>query len=236
MKRIIIVGAERGLGLGLADTLLQRGWYVMATALPHSDASALHRLQTRYGDRLALGEVDVTDAAQAHAFATGLARELDAPFDVVFMNAGIYGALHQSATEATDEEWHAVFHTNAIGPFRLAKWLLPCLKQAGTVAFMSSHRASIAGNVEGGLELYRAGKAAANMLSRGLYAELKDGGYTVLNIHPGWAATAMGTLDGTVAAEIDVTTSVNGVADQLEREMGSGLQRYLDYQGTPLPW
>lgn len=236
MKRIIIVGAERGLGLGLTDTLLQRGWHVTATALPGSDTTALRTLQSHWGDRLALGEVDVTDAPRARAFAAGLAQSLGAPFDVVFLNAGVFGALHQSATEATDEEWHAVFHTNAVGPFRLAKWLLPCLKPAGTVAFMSSHRASIAGNVEGGLELYRASKAAANMLSRGLYAELKDGGYTVLNIHPGWAATAMGTLDGTVAAEIDVATSVNGVADQLEREMGSGLHRYVDYQGTPLPW
>lgn len=235
MKNIAIVGAERGLGLGLASQLLQRGWHVTATAKGGTDTSALVRLGRQFPSMLAVDTVDVTDAVQSRAFAQRL-HACGAPMDALFLNAGIYGALHQSATQATDEEWNTIFHTNAIGPFRLARWLLPCLVPGGTVAFMSSHRASIEGNVEGGLELYRASKAALNMLSRGLYAELAPQGCTVMNIHPGWAATAMGTLDGTVAAEIDVETSVAGVADQLEHGMGSGRHHYLDYRGQPLRW
>ena len=235
MKNIIIVGAERGLGLGLAEQLLQRNWAVTATAREGTDTTALLRLAEAYPGCLEISAVDVTDAGKSRQFAQTL-HEQPTRFDVVYLNAGIFGPTHQSATEATDAEWDAVFHTNTIGPFRLAKWLLPSLKPRGTIAFMSSHRASIAGNIEGGLELYRASKAALNMLSRGLYADLSAQGCTVLNIHPGWAATAMGTLDGTVEAEISVATSVKGVADQVEREMGSGLHRYLDYEGNPLPW
>lgn len=235
MKRIVIVGAERGLGLGLAGQLLARGWHVTGTARAGTDDAALRALGQAHPGHLATGTVDVTDAAESRRFAERLA--VQGPLlDVVFLNAGIYGPLHQSAADASTEEWNTIFQTNAVGPFRLARWLLPCLAPGGTVAFMSSHRASIAGNTEGGLELYRASKAAANMLSRGLYAELAPLGATVLNIHPGWAATAMGTLDGTVAAEIDVDTSVRGVADQLERHMGSGRQLFLDYRGEPLPW
>lgn len=235
MKKILIVGAERGLGLGLAQELLQRHWEVTATAREGTDTSALERLADVYQGRLGIGKVDVTNAVQSREFAETL-HDGSSQFDVVYLNAGIFGPAHQSATQATDADWDAIFHTNTIGPFRLAKWLLPCLKPRGTIAFMSSHRASIAGNTEGGLELYRASKAALNMLSRGLYAELAGQGCTVLNIHPGWAATAMGTLDGTVQAEISVAASVKGVANQLEREMGSGLHRYLDYQGNTLPW
>lgn len=235
MKKIVIVGAERGLGLALAEELLQRNWEVTATAREGTDTSALLRLADVYQGRLDIAAVDVTDAVQSREFAQTL-HERSTPFDVAYLNAGIFGPVHQSATEATDAEWDAIFHTNTIGPFRLAKWLVPCLKPRGTIAFMSSHRASIAGNTEGGIELYRASKAALNMLSRGLYAELSGQGCTVLNIHPGWAATAMGTLDGTVQAEISVADSVKGVANQLEREMGSGLHRYIDYQGNTLPW
>jgi NAD(P)-dependent dehydrogenase (short-subunit alcohol dehydrogenase family) len=72
------------------------------------------------------------------------------------------------------------------------------------------------------------------MLARGLYADNKANGLTVLSIHPGWARTAMGTLDGTV--EIELATSVQGVVDVLERHMGSGENLYLDYMDTRLPW
>ena len=86
---------------------------------------------------------------------------------------------------------------------KTARRILHRLKQKGALCFMSSHRASIAGNVEGGLELYRASKSA----------------------HPGWPATAMGTLDGAVVAEIDIETSVRGVADVVERYMRCGKPR-----------
>jgi NAD(P)-dependent dehydrogenase (short-subunit alcohol dehydrogenase family) len=92
---------------------------------------------------------------------------------------------------------------------------------------MSSHRGSIAINLEGGLELYRANKVALNMLARGL---------TVLSIHPGWMNTKMGTLDGTVDAEMELEPSVHGVADVVERDMGSGENSYLDWEGRPLNW
>jgi NAD(P)-dependent dehydrogenase (short-subunit alcohol dehydrogenase family) len=102
-------------------------------------------------------------------------------------------------TEATNEEFAEIMLTNTCGPIRLAHHLLGRLVMpGGTLAFMSSHRGSIAINVEGGPELYRASKVALNMLARGIYSDNKDGGLTVLSIHPGWARTAMGTLDGAV--------------------------------------
>ena len=52
----------------------------------------------------------------------------------------------------------------------------------------------------------------------------------------GWVNTAMGTLDGTVEAEIELEPSVRGVADVVERHRLSGEHLYLDYQGKPLAW
>lgn len=126
--------------------------------------------------------------------------------------------------------------TNAFGPARLARYLVPFLRSSGAIAFMSSHRGSVTANIEGGLELYRSSKAALNTLARGIYADIHEHGYTVLSIHPGWAATAMGTLDGTVQAEIDVQTSVKGVADVVESHRNCEQHLYLDYQGKSWPW
>ena len=101
---------------------------------------------------------------------------------------------------------------------------------------LTSNRGSTTLNVEGGLGLYRASKAALNMLARGLYAQHRARGLTVLGIHPGWARTAVGTLDGAVETEIELEPSVRGVADVVEGHMGSALNLYLDYLDTPLPW
>jgi NAD(P)-dependent dehydrogenase (short-subunit alcohol dehydrogenase family) len=107
---------------------------------------------------------------------------------------------------------------------------------AETLAFMSSHRGSVSMNSEGGLELYRASKAALNMLARGIWASHRKRGLTVLSIHPGWARTAMGTLGGTVKPKIELEPSVRGVADVLVRHMGFGETLYRDYEDKPLPW
>ena len=232
-KSILIVAAERGLGLGLAQQFFERGWNVVGTARqPEDTVDALRAVGESDPSRLGIEYVDVTEA---EAFPSFKATIGERRFDVIFINPGIFPP-QQSVVEATTDEIMDSFMTNAIGPIRLAWHLLDNLTEQGTLCFMSSHRASIAGNVEGGLELYRASKAAANMLSRGIYAQIKDKGQTVLNIHPGWAATAMGTLNGTAPAEIDVETSVCGVADVVERHRGSGEQLYLDYQDQPLSW
>ena len=233
-KSILIVAAERGLGLGLARQFFARGWSVVGTARAGADTSDLRTLGESDPARLATCTIDVTEAGQIEPFEASLDERR---FDVIFNNAGIYGPLHQSVLEATPAECAEIMMTNTFGPIRLARRLLPRLVESGgTLAFMSSHRGSIAINVEGGLELYRASKVALNMLARGIYANYRDRGLTVLSIHPGWVNTAMGTLDGTVAAEIELEPSVRGVADVVERHMGSGENLYLDYEDKPLAW
>lgn len=230
---ILIVAAERGLGLGLTGQFLQRGWQVFATAFPGSDVSALQLAGQAAPGQLEIGHIDVTDPAQIAPLLNSLGERR---FDVIYLNAGIFGPLHQSVLQATPDDFQQIMMVNAFGPIRLARRLLPHLKVPGTLAFMSSHRGSVAANLEGGLELYRASKAALNMLARGIHAEIRDQSQTVLSIHPGWAATAMGTLDGAVQAEIDVETSVRGVADVVERYRNSGESLYLDYAGERWPW
>ncbi len=232
-KNILIIAAERGLGLGLAGQFFGRGWSVVGTAREGDDVRALREVGQSDPSRLAIARIDVTDAAGIAPFEAELGER---QFEVIFSNAGIWGAPHQSVLEATPEEVTEIMMTNVIGPIRLARRLSERLAPRGALAFMTSHRGSVAGNIEGGLELYRASKAALNTLSRGVYADLKERGHTVLSIHPGWVNTSMGTLDGTVEAEIELEPSVRGVADVVEAHRLSGEHLYLDYQDKPLAW
>lgn len=232
-KSILIVAADRGLGLGLAEQFFNRGWSVTGTLRPGHDASALEAIGAQEPGRLSVASLDVTDSAAVDPFVASLGERR---YDVMYFNAGIYGPLHQSVTEATDAELSAVMLTNCFGPIRLAHRLLGNLAPNGTYAFMSSHRGSIEINLEGGLELYRASKVALNMLARGIWSTNRERNLTVLSIHPGWVRTAMGTLDGTVEPEMELEPSVLGVADVVERHMGSGENLYRDWEDRPLGW
>jgi NAD(P)-dependent dehydrogenase (short-subunit alcohol dehydrogenase family) len=232
-KSILIIAADRGLGLGLAEQFFKRGWNVVGTTREGHDTRALQAVGRQDPSRLSIAYVDVTRKDEIAPFQSELGERR---FDVIFFNAGIWGAAHQSVAQATDAELAEIMLTNTFGPIRLAHHLIDQLAERGTYCFMSSHRGSIAINVEGGLELYRASKVALNMLARGIWATNRERELTVLSIHPGWVNTAMGTLDGTVEAEMELGPSVTGVADVVERHRGSGENLYLDWEDKALAW
>ena len=90
---------------------------------------------------------------------------------------------------------------------------------------------SVEGNERGDMELYRASKAALNSMTRSLVAKL-DHPRPVLSLHPGWVQTDMGGK----GADLDVPTSVRGLADVIVAAHGKPGSRFLDYSGAELPW
>lgn len=218
-KRILILGASRGIGLGLAEEFARRGWQVIASERTRSEA--LHALEG-----VDVVNADVTDPA-SYADLDVVNGSLDA----VIVNAGITGARHQSADQATSEEVAEVMMTNAFGPARAGRALLPKLKSGGTLGFMSSLMGSVADS-SGGFELYRSSKAALNMLAKGIAEQdAKAKEVEVLSLHPGWVQTDMGGP----AATLTVAQSVAGLADVIEGAGGGGY-RFVDYTGKALPF
>ena len=223
-KTALVVGASRGLGLGLVRELLVRGWDVTATLRDAAHPGELAALPVR------IESLQLDDAASQDRLVEDL---VGLRLDLVFINAGIYGPTHQSTLDASVAEVGQLFMVNAVAPLRLAERLLPQIDTArGVLAFMTSELGSVGGNESGGLALYRASKAALNSLTRSFVAELGETGLTVLNLHPGWVRTDMGGE----SAPLDVDTSVKGLVDQVEAYAGQGGQHYLDYQGTTIDW
>lgn len=221
---ILLIGASRGLGLGLAKQLHADGWRITATVRDPAKADALRAL-----DGVRIEALDIDDHAAVAALQQRLRGE---QYDVLFVNAGVAGPQHQSVQAATQAELGQLFMTNAVAPVALAERFAEQVRDGGTVAFMSSILGSIALNDSSYLALYKASKAALNCLGRGFHAEHSARRLTVLQLHPGWVRTDMGGAD----APLDVPTSCAGLAKQLVRTAGSGEQLYIDYQGESLPW
>ena len=213
-KHILIVGASRGIGLGLAEEFKSRGWEVTGTERSQSDE--LHAL-----DGVSVATLDVTDPSTF---------DIEGEFDAVIVNAGITGAEHQSSEKATSDEVSKVMMTNAFGPAHLGKKLLPQIREGGSLSFMSSLMGSIEDS-SGGYELYRTSKAAQNMLAKGIAEnEAQERGVAILSLHPGWVQTDMGGPN----AKITVGESAKGLADVIENAQAG--YAYVDYTGKALPF
>ncbi len=226
-RTILLAGASRGLGLGLAAEYLGDGWQVIATARAPERAEGLAKLAAQHPGQLTILPLDVADAASVAALPAQLAgRKLD----VLFVVAGISTSSNVPAHQAAQADVAREFITNATGPIALAEALDANLAPQHTVAFMTSILGSIASNAGGGMELYRASKAALNMLAS-CYA-LRHKAAPVLLIHPGWVRTELGGPN----APVDVATSVRGMAKLIAEHGKKAGLAYLDYQGNRLPW
>lgn len=227
MKNALIIGASRGLGLGLVREHLARGWQVTATVRSPSDD--LEALRANAGGRLTIERLDIGVSQQAVA----LAAKLDGQtFDLLFLNAGIMAGRGTALAEVADADIADLFLTNAINPIRLADVLIGRVAPGGTIAFMSSILGSIGGNDDGRAELYRASKAALNSLFRSFRARHAKADLTLLALHPGVVRTAMGGP----GAPLDIDTSVRGVADVIAARWGSGGQAFVDYRNEVIAW
>ncbi len=228
MPNALIVGASRGIGLGLAREFSSRGWAVTATV--RGPAPELAKLAEASGGELRVETVDTADVASGEALRE---RLKDETFDLVLINAGVGGPAGKNPRTVSHGEFTDLFVTNALGPVRLAELLAKAMRpRTGVVGFMTSQLGSVANNTTGGTELYRASKAALNSLVRSFAARHKDKGLAVLALHPGWVRTDMGGAH----AAIDVETSARGLADVVERARDDRRDGFFDYKGDALPW
>ena len=227
----LIVGANRGLGLGLVRELLGRGYDLIATARNPDKAGELAALAAAHPGRVTIEALDMNNLAQLDGFAARVGGKV---LDVLFVNAGVSGPAHKDAMQATIEETGALMFTNAVAPVRLARHLLGNMREdSGVIAFMSSVMGSVADNLAGTSGLYRASKAALNSMTRGFYnSGLNGRKITVLSLHPGWVRTDMGGP----GAAVDIEESVRGLADVLEAQKGTHVHRFLDYRGETIAW
>lgn len=190
--KILITGANRGIGGALAAHYRGAGHDVLGTARDGSADLAL----------------DVTDPASVAA----MAAAVEGPLDMLICNAGVYlDKGHALETGYAPELWAQTFAVNVTGVFLTIRALLPQLRQAQAprIAIVSSKMGSDA-RAPGGSYVYRASKAAVLNLGRNLSTDLKPEGIAVGIYHPGWVQTDMGGP----SAEIPVDRAVTGLTDR----------------------
>jgi short-subunit dehydrogenase len=224
-KTALIIGASRGLGLGLVKQLTEQSWKVIATVRDQQKATDLKAIPG-----IRIETLDMDDVTSQDALKRALQGQV---FDVVVINAGIMGPRPQSVEEVTTTELTQLFLTNTIAPIRLAERLVQQIRPgSGVLAFMSSRFGSITCPDGADAVLYKASKAALNSLTNSFVVQLPEPRPTVLSLHPGWVKTDMGGE----GADIDVETSTRGLVEQLNAYAGKSGHYFVNYKGETIPW
>ncbi|RUL78134.1 SDR family NAD(P)-dependent oxidoreductase [Dyella choica] len=224
----LIVGASRGLGLGLAKEYLARGWQVIATVRATAK-TALHDVQADAHGRLEIEHVDINEPHQVAALHVRLHNR---SLDLLFVSAGISTAPDTSIGQVDAEEFAHEMTNNALSPMHFIEMFHDLVQPKGSIVVMSSGLGSIANNTDGGWETYRASKAALNTLMRSFVARQTGDPRTYLLMDPGWVRTDMGGPDATLGVE----ESVPRMADVVEAEVGKGGLRFCNYRGQTVAW
>jgi NAD(P)-dependent dehydrogenase (short-subunit alcohol dehydrogenase family) len=227
-KKLLLIGASRGLGFALAVEYLKRGWEVVATERD-GRRSGLHDLAKPRDGRLDVERVDIDHPEQLDALRERLAAR---QFDMLFVNAGVTTANHETAAEVSTDEFVRVMVTNALSPVRVIEALQDLVRPGGTIGVMSSGRGSIANNENGHEDVYRGSKAALNMFMRSFAARHADIPRTLLLMAPGWVRTDLGGPD----ARLEISDSIPNLADTMNAQAGKPGLQYLDYMGRRIPW
>ncbi len=223
MKTIMVTGANRGIGLALAQRLAARGDEVIALCRASSPA-----LQAT-GVRVEAG-IDVADDAALADLAHRLGEK---QIDQLWLNAGI---LERETLGAIDEAGFASlrrqFEVNALGPLRVAQAMLRHLGKGSRIAIMTSRMGSIADNESGGYYGYRASKAAVNAIGKSLAVDLAPRGIGVFLLHPGYVATDMVGGSG----DISPAQAAERLVDVLEWVDIGRSGSFWHSNGTEIPW
>lgn len=117
-RTALVVGASRGIGLGLVQRLLERGWRVTGT-VRSSAHTPLHDLVEQHGDRLTIEMVDITEPDQLLALHERLSE--GAKFDLILINAGTSHERWETVADVTTTTFEHVMVTNALSPVRFVE-------------------------------------------------------------------------------------------------------------------
>ncbi|MFC3096077.1 SDR family oxidoreductase [Alteromonas sediminis] len=220
MANVVIIGANRGIGLELAKQYAVRGDTVIAVCRKAS-APLL-----QVGCEV-IEHVDVSDDQLVDSLA---ARIPVNQIDTLIHNAGILKSDTLATINMDTLREH--FEINTLAPLKTVLALKSKLAPKSKVGLVTSRVGSIADNSSGNNYAYRVSKTALNMVGKCLSIDLAADGIAVALLHPGYVRTEMTNGNGLIEPD-ESASGLIARMDDLSLET-SGI--FIHSSGEVLPW
>ena len=233
MKRILITGASRGIGLEICSQLMADGHDVLATYRSQKTAGSLLDLSVR-AKNLHTFQMDVDSTDSVKSAMSEIAKRFSS-LDLVFNNAGILD--WSPLDEVSSDAFRLIYETNVIGVFRVSEAAIPLLRNGHEplIVNLSSRLGSIElrGNSQlGGAIAYQCSKAALNMLTKQMSIDYAKHGVRTISISPGWVKTDMGGEE----AKYEVSESVELFLSRINQLSPESNGIFMGEDGEIIPW
>ena len=182
-KNVLITGANRGIGLGLAKGFLGAGAEVQIAALEKNVEEVAEYLSITHDSKVTGFQCDISDLDQI-----GLLSEKISKIDILINNAGFeYFTPICDPSKEVDKIFRRIIETNVIGTFSVTRRLLEKIPNGGRII----NTASMWGKTAvAEFSAYCASKHAVIGLTRSLAQELAPRRISVNSVCPGWVRTA----------------------------------------------
>jgi NAD(P)-dependent dehydrogenase (short-subunit alcohol dehydrogenase family) len=196
-KSVVVTGANSGIGLVTVLELAGAGYDVIGTVRSAAKAALVQEAAEAKGVTVRTVELDVNDAASTEAGFKQIDDLTEGQLWAVVNNAGY--AQAGAVVDVSDEQARAQLETNLLAPMRIAKLVLPGMKERGDGRIVNV--SSVAGRLSTPLMgWYCASKHALEAVTDALRMEVEPDGVRVILIEPGmfgtdiWAAAESHSL------------------------------------------
>jgi NAD(P)-dependent dehydrogenase (short-subunit alcohol dehydrogenase family) len=213
MKKILITGISRGIGLATAELFLQKGWAVIGTS-----TSGLTPLQH---PNLQCYRLDLANPQEINSLVAQLPE-----IDVLVNNAAVLLEDWQEVA-INLEELRQTFAINVFGTIELTEQCIPKIHKGGQIINLSSGWGAFSSNDSAHVPHYKMSKSCLNMYTKLLAERLPQ--LTIASFDPGWVKTDMGTSQGPTLP----AAAAKELYDLVHTKKESG---YFWHAGKIRPW
>ena len=205
MKKVLITGANKGIGYETAKQLLQSGYYVfLGSRKLDNGLAAIEMLKAEGLNNVEAIQLDVTDDESVKLARIEIGKKTDV-IDILINNAGISGSEQQNALDYSIDSIKNIFETNYYGPIRVTHAFIDVLRKSNEprIVNVSSGLGSqtVASDTTHPFYNYKAtgyqsSKTALNMYTINLAFDLQQTNFKVNAVCPGFTSTDINNFQG----------------------------------------
>ena len=252
MKKVLITGANKGIGLELTRQLVQKGYYVyMGSRDLTKGLNAAQKLTDEGLENFEVIQLDVTDQQSVSAARSEIGKGT-AVLDILINNAGINGIvfegdtpiMHKAISTGIDV-FKEVYDINVFGVIRVTQAFLDLLEKSDEprITNVSSSQGSMTLHSDPGYKyyknkgvVYQSSKSALNMYTINLAFELRETNFKVNAVSPPSTATDFNHHLGTSTVEVAAQHILKYTLIGNDGPTGKFFCEDNNPQGGEIPW
>ena len=175
MKCAVVTGGTSGMGLGVAQMLLGKGYKVYATYIGPDFEEKIDNFEAH--------KIDQANRKEVYKF-INYVKNQTSHLDCLVCNAGV--SIRRSFTEMKDEEWDMMMEVAVNSHYIMCREFYPIIPGGSRILFTGSQMAI---NPHAMVLAYGVTKSAVHALVKNLVKEFEGTGTTVNAIVPGFVDT-----------------------------------------------